>query len=214
LPSTNPRSRRPSRNAWCQSAASEGENGERSPIRGTLASACARTAPAQASTPAPSAMINSRRVVMRPDRLTRSPVDTDDSSILVAFQEAEMRGTTLQRCAIFTPGPCPKPRSRPVSRSDLKYTPSPRGSGERCAETWSRGPVFGDATVEAHVSTRAIAALHPAAGSHPSKIRLESCSALRGRGVRGKETIDLHTKKESRAQPPHPTPLPQPGERE
>jgi hypothetical protein len=61
-----------------------------------------------------------------------------------------------------------------------KYSLPLRG---RCAETWSRGPDFGDATVEAHISTRAIAALHPAAGSHPSAKADGTCSALRGRRV-------------------------------
>jgi len=53
----------------------------------------------------------------------------------------------------------------------------------RCAETWSRGPDFRDATVKAHISTQAIAALHPAAGSHPSAKADGTCSALRGRRV-------------------------------
>jgi hypothetical protein len=47
----------------------------------------------------------------------------------------------------------------------------------------STRPDFGDATVEAHISTRAIAALHPAAGSHPSANADGTCSALRGRRV-------------------------------
>ena len=58
----------------------------------------------------------------------------------------------------------------------------------RCAETWSRGPDFGDATVEAHISTRVVAALHPTAGSHPSAKADGTCSALRGRGVRGNKS--------------------------
>jgi len=40
-PSTHPRSRRPCRNASCQRAVSAGENGERSPSRGTFAGCCA-----------------------------------------------------------------------------------------------------------------------------------------------------------------------------
>ena len=64
-------------------------------------------------------------------------------------------------------------------------SPHPRPSPEwrRCAETWSRGPDSGDATVEAHISTRISAALHPAAGSHPSAKADGTCSALRGRRV-------------------------------
>ncbi len=44
--------------------------------------------------------------------------------------------------------------------------PHPRPSPERrgCAGAWNRGPVYGDVTAQAHVSTRRIAALHPAAG--------------------------------------------------
>ena len=61
--------------------------------------------------------------------------------------------------------------------------PHPRPSPERrgCAGAWNRGPVFGDVTAQAHVSTRRIAALHPAAGSHPSAKVDGTCSALRGR---------------------------------
>jgi len=44
--------------------------------------------------------------------------------------------------------------------------PSPPGRGR--AETWSRSPIHGDATVEARNSTRDFGALHPATGSHPS----------------------------------------------
>ena len=67
----------------------------------------------------------------------------------------------------------------------------PLPGGERCAETWSRGPIHGDVTVEAHGSTQTIAALHPAAGSHPSAKADGTCSALRGRGVRGEGDLLL-----------------------
>ena len=51
-----------------------------------------------------------------------------------------------------------------------------------------RAPVSGDATVKAHVSTRANAAPHPAPGSHPSTIRLEPAppsAGARGEGSSG-----------------------------
>src|SRR5688572_2080384 len=64
FPSTQPRSRRPSRNACSQGTISEAENPDRNPIRRTFAGACAGPAPAQASAPAPSTTSNSRRVVM------------------------------------------------------------------------------------------------------------------------------------------------------
>ena len=62
-----------------------------------------------------------------------------------------------------------------------KYFPSPSGGG--APKRGAGAPVSGDATVEAHVSTRSIAALHPAAGSHPSAKADGTCSALRGRRV-------------------------------
>ena len=46
-----------------------------------------------------------------------------------------------------------------------KSFPSPSGGG--APKRGAGAPVSGDATVKAHVSTRTIAALHPAAGSHP-----------------------------------------------
>ncbi len=45
--------------------------------------------------------------------------------------------------------------------------------GEGAPERGTGAPVSGDVTVEAHVSTRANSALHPAPGSHPSTIRSE-----------------------------------------
>jgi len=78
----------------------------------------------------------------------------------------------------------------------------------RCAETWSRGPNFGDATVEAHISTRAIAALHPAAGSHPSAKADGTCSALRGRRVGVVFRRDGSDRRVS-AFDPHPRPSPE-----
>src|SRR4249920_3600039 len=53
---------------------------------------------------------------------------------------------------VLKPIPCASPGSDPQ-----------RGP----SSTRRRAPVSGDATVKAHVSTRTIAALHPAAGSHP-----------------------------------------------
>ncbi len=78
------------------------------------------------------------------------------------------------------------------------FPPLPRG--KRCAETLSRGPIHGDATVEAHISTRPGAAPHPAAGSHPSAnadgILLHPC----GRGVRGEADLLLAPIREAAAE--------------
>src|SRR4051794_11458580 len=62
FPSLHPRSRRPSRNAWYEGAVTEDEVCESSAIRRTVVGACARTAPAQASAPAPSAITSLRRL--------------------------------------------------------------------------------------------------------------------------------------------------------
>src|SRR6266404_296258 len=62
---------------------------------------------------------------------------------------------------------------------------SPRPPGEGAPERGAGAPILGDATVAAHISTRAIAALHPAPGSHPSTIRLEPAPPSAGAGVRG-----------------------------
>src|SRR5436190_14868860 len=62
FPSIHPSSRRPSRNAWYEGALTEGEVCENSPIRRTVDGACPRTAPAQASAPAPSAITSLRRL--------------------------------------------------------------------------------------------------------------------------------------------------------
>src|SRR5258706_5423858 len=61
---------------------------------------------------------------------------------------------------------------------------SPRPPGEGAPERGAGAPILGDATVAAHISTRAIAALHPAPGSHPSTIRLEPAPPFAGAGVR------------------------------
>jgi len=61
---------------------------------------------------------------------------------------------------------------------------SPRPPGEGAPERGAGAPVSGDATEKAHVSTRAVAALHPAPGSHPSIMRLEPAQPSAGAGVR------------------------------
>ena len=66
------------------------------------------------------------------------------------------------------------PRNWPISQFRAVHFPSPLGRG--CAETWNRGPMFlGDVTVEAHISTRAIAALHPAPGDRRNVEQEPAC---------------------------------------
>ncbi len=76
----------------------------------------------------------------------------------------------------------------------------PLPPGERCAETLSRGPIHGDATVEAHISTRPGAALHPAAGSHPSANADGILLHPSGRGVRGEADLLLAPIREAAAE--------------
>jgi len=102
---------------------------------------------------------------------------------------------------------------RPWSRSRARRSNADpmRVSGVRSPEgplsRPSTRPGFGDATVEAHVSTRSIAALHPAAGSHPSGIRLEPAPPPRAQGE-GAQKHRLFPWEERRLVAPHPNPLP------
>jgi excinuclease ABC subunit A len=70
----------------------------------------------------------------------------------------------------------------------VRSSPSPL-VGEGGAGARNRGPMSGDVTAEAHVRTREIPALHPAAGSHPSAKADGACSTLRGHGVRDGHTL-------------------------
>src|SRR5258705_2715837 len=107
----------------------------------------------------------------------------------ILCQPSTSRSTPLQKLKVF-PSPCPLPMEREflasfsIDQRARAPQRSPRPPGEGAPERGAGAPILGDATVAAHISTRAIAALHPAPGSHPSTIRLEPAPPSAGAGVR------------------------------